>query len=428
MLDKLEYNEIIKLVSNYCKTYIGKVSVLNLKPCFDFEGVSRLLTETAEAMDISIRKSNIPICEIPNIDIWIKHLESNNVLSAKALIEIATVLKISRELKNYFFDDTSFSTNDFPILFDFFNSLYINKSVETTIFEKILDENTIADSASAKLSAIRRNRKKAEQAVRDKLDSIIHSSNYSKYLMEPIVTIRNDRFVIPLKQEYRNTIKGFIHDTSSSGSTVYLEPLSVFEINNEINNFKIEENIEIEKILHDLSILLYKYTSELKQNICIIGKLDVLSAKVSYSKSIDGINPILNTEKYIKDLEKVEKQYEEISQELNGQKAICLNEALEYLAKDIKLEYISLHTDHDENSMSAESIKNIINKMNTENIKIILIGKDDSIKNAEILANETNAKIYKLDTVLTGATDKSAYIDAANRNLEVLKSVLGDEK
>ena len=135
-----------------------------------------------------------------------------------------------------------------------------------------------------------------------------------------------------------------------------------------------------------------------------------------------------NTEKYIKDLEKVEKQYEEISQELNGQKAICLNEALEYLAKDIKLEYISLHTDHDENSMSAESIKNIINKMNTENIKIILIGKDDSIKNAEILANETNAKIYKLDTVLTGATDKSAYIDAANRNLEVLKSVLGDEK
>lgn len=299
MLDKLEYNEIIKLVSNYCKTYIGKVSALNLKPCFDFEGVSRLLTETAEAMDISIRKSNIPICEIPNIDIWIKHLESNNVLSAKALIEIATVLKISRELKNYFFDDTSFSTNNFPILFDFFNSLYINKSVETTIFEKILDENTIADSASTKLSAIRRNRKKAEQAVRDKLDSIIHSSNYSKYLMEPIVTIRNDRFVIPLKQEYRNTIKGFIHDTSSSGSTVYLEPLSVFEINNEINNFKIEENIEIEKILHDLSILLYKYTSELKQNICIIGKLDVLSAKVLYSKSIDGIKPILNTEKYI---------------------------------------------------------------------------------------------------------------------------------
>ena len=117
--------------------------------------------------------------------------------------------------------------------------------------------------------------------------------------MEPIVTIRNDRFVIPLKQEYRNMIKGFIHDISSSGSTVYIEPLAIFEINNEINNLKIEENIEIEKILQNLSILLYKYTNELKNNVILIGKLDVLSAKVLYSKSIDGIKPTLNTQKYI---------------------------------------------------------------------------------------------------------------------------------
>ena len=150
-----------------------------------------------------------------------------------------------------------------------------------------------------KLSSIRKNKKKAEQAIRDKLDSIIHSSSYSKYLMEPIVTIRNDRFVIPLKQEYRNMLKGFIHDISSSGSTVYIEPLAIFEINNEINNLKIEENIEIEKILQNLSILLYKYTNELKNNVILIGKLDVLSAKVLYSKSIDGIKPTLNTQKYI---------------------------------------------------------------------------------------------------------------------------------
>ena len=239
------------------------------------------------------------VCEIPNIDIWIKQLESTNVLSAKALIDIATILKVSRELKEFFFKDPSFNTNSFSILFDYFNSLYVNKNIESTIFEKILDENTIADNASPKLSSIRKNKKKAEQAIRDKLDSIIHSSSYSKYLMEPIVTIRNDRFVIPLKQEYRNMIKGFIHDISSSGSTVYIEPLAIFEINNEINNLKIEENIEIEKILQNLSILLYKYTNELKNNVILIGKLDVLSAKVLYSKSIDGIKPTLNTQKYI---------------------------------------------------------------------------------------------------------------------------------
>ena len=299
MLDKLEYSEIIKLISNYCKTYIGKETVLKLSPCFDSDEVSHLLEETTEAMDISIKKSNIPVCEIPNIDIWIKQLESTNVLSAKALIDVATILKVSRELKEFFFKDPSFNTNSFSILFDYFNSLYVNKNIESTIFEKILDENTIADNASPKLSSIRKNKKKAEQAIRDKLDSIIHSSSYSKYLMEPIVTIRNDRFVIPLKQEYRNMIKGFIHDISSSGSTVYIEPLAIFEINNEINNLKIEENIEIEKILQNLSILLYKYTNELKNNVILIGKLDVLSAKVLYSKSIDGIKPTLNTQKYI---------------------------------------------------------------------------------------------------------------------------------
>lgn len=299
MLDKLEYSEIIKLISNYCKTYIGKETVLKLSPCFDSDEVSHLLEETTEAMDISIKKSNIPVCEIPNIDIWIKQLESTNVLSAKALIDVATILKVSRELKEFFFKDPSFNTNSFSILFDYFNSLYVNKNIESTIFEKILDENTIADNASPKLSSIRKNKKKAEQAIRDKLDSIIHSSSYSKYLMEPIVTIRNDRFVIPLKQEYRNMIKGFIHDISSSGSTVYIEPLAIFEINNEINNLKIEENIEIEKILQNFSILLYKYTNELKNNVILIGKLDVLSAKVLYSKSIDGIKPTLNTQKYI---------------------------------------------------------------------------------------------------------------------------------
>ena len=299
MLDKLEYSEIIKLVSNYCKTYIGKETVLKLSPCFDSDEVSHLLEETTEAMDINIKKSNIPVCEIPNIDIWIKQLESSNILSAKALLDVASILKVSRELKTFFFSDASFDTTNFPIMFDYFNSLYVNKNIESTIFEKILDENTIADNASPKLSSIRKNKKKAEQAIRDKLDSIIHSSSYSKYLMEPIVTIRNDRFVIPLKQEYRNMIKGFIHDISSSGSTVYIEPLAIFEINNEINNLKIEENIEIEKVLQNLSILLYKYTNELKNNVILIGKLDVLSAKVLYSKSIDGIKPTLNTQKYI---------------------------------------------------------------------------------------------------------------------------------
>ena len=128
MLDKLEYSEIIKLISNYCKTYIGKETVLKLSPCFDSDEVSHLLEETTEAMDINIKKSNIPVCEIPNIDIWIKQLESSNILSAKALLDVASILKVSRELKTFFFSDASFDTTNFPIMFDYFNSLYVNKN------------------------------------------------------------------------------------------------------------------------------------------------------------------------------------------------------------------------------------------------------------------------------------------------------------
>lgn len=298
MLDKLEYSEIIKILSSYCKTYIGKELVLNLKPSFGFSKVNHLLAETQEAIDITVKKSNIPVCEIPNINIYLKQLESGNVLHLKALFEIASFLKISRELKEYFFEE-DLDTSSFPILFDYFNSLYVNKNIESEIFTKIIDENTIADNASSKLSSLRRNRKKAEETIRSKLDSFIHSSTYSKYLMDNIVTIRNDRFVIPVKLEYKNSIKGFIHDISSSGSTVYIEPISIFELNNEINNLKIEENIEIQAILLELSKLLFNHFNELKSNIDIIGKLDVLYAKVMYAKDIDAICPTLNQDKYI---------------------------------------------------------------------------------------------------------------------------------
>ena len=149
------------------------------------------------------------------------------------------------------------------------------------------------------MASIRRESKKLEQNIRDKLNSIIHSSTYSKYIMEPIVTIRENRYVIPIKEEYRAQVKGFIHDVSSSGSTVFIEPLSVFELNNEIANLKVEEEIEIEKILAQLSGMLYKYTQFFRSNIDILGDLDIIFAKALYSIDIDGVFPAINDDKYI---------------------------------------------------------------------------------------------------------------------------------
>ena len=295
----LEYDKIIEILKSYCKTYIGKENMLNLKPCFHTEKVSHLLNETNEAVNLIIRKSNIPLSDIPDISLWIKQLESSSILSAKALLEVATILKISRELKEYFYSDESFDTCSFSILSELFSSLYINKGIEEKIFTIILDENIIADNASSKLFSIRKQVKKLEQDIRDKLNSFIHSNTYSKYMMEQVITIRNDRFVIPVKEEYKGFVKGFIHDISSSGSTVFIEPISIFEMNNQIASLKVEENIEIEKILQNLSSMLYEYTDYLNINIQIIGNLDLIFAKANYSLAIDGNMPMINSDKHI---------------------------------------------------------------------------------------------------------------------------------
>lgn len=298
-IETLEYNKIIEILNTYCKTYIGKENLLELAPSFDYEVVAHLLSETNEAVNLSIRKSSIPLGEIPNISLWIKQLESYSVLSAKALLEVSHILKIARELKEYFYSDENFDVSSFPILSEYFSNLYTNQSIEEKIATVILDETTIADNASTKLSSIRRQIKKLEQDIREKLNSFIHSSTYSKYVMEPIITIRNDRFVVPIKEEYKGQIKGFIHDVSSSGSTVFIEPISIFEMNNQITNLKVEESVEIDKILQNLSSMLYDYTDFISLNLDIIGKLDLIFAKARYSIDIDATIPIINDKKYI---------------------------------------------------------------------------------------------------------------------------------
>lgn len=298
-LNKLEYNKILNILSTYCKTYIGKDICFNLMPCIEKEKAQKLLDETNEAVSLRYKKGTPPLSSIENINVWLKSLDGNIILSSKALLELARILKMSRELYEYFYSEDTVVLNDFPILKNYFSSLYTNENIERKIFYTIIDENTIADNASSKLAAIRRSRKKLEQDIKDKLNNLIHSNTYSKYLQDPVVTIRNDRYVVPVKEEYRSYIKGFTHDMSSSGSTLFIEPLSVFELNNEINNLKIEENVEIEKILAELTNLLAPLSSNLENNNRLIGRLDFIFAKASYSIDIDANKPILNNEKYI---------------------------------------------------------------------------------------------------------------------------------
>ena len=297
-LEKLEFNKILENLSSHCVTYLGKELALNLLPKYNHDQVQMLLNETQEAVNLIYRNSTPIFYEIKNIDVELKNLESNLALSCKSLLDLNLIFKSAYELRQYVNKDyVDMST--YPILNNLFNALYSNKSIIDKITSCILDENTIDDNASSKLKSIRKNQKKLEQDIKNKLNNMIHSSKYSKYVQESIVTIRNDRFVIPIKEEYRSFIKGFIHDISNAGSTVFIEPTSIFEMNNELNSLKIEEELEIEQILLELSSLFSPYVDELKLDINLIGKLDFIFAKAKYSKKLKAITPHINKNKQI---------------------------------------------------------------------------------------------------------------------------------
>ncbi len=297
ILSKLEYNQIIQIIKKYCNTYIGKKFCEELIPVFKFDNVEHSLLETSEATTIIFQKGCPPFFEIDeNLEHFFKVLESGQTLSAKGLLAVAHFMELSSSLYNYFYAEPKPIENS--ILESYFSNLYKNPNIQKNILDKIIDEVNIADNASSNLSNLRKNKKNLELQIKDKLNSYIHSGTYAKYIMDPIITIRNNRYVIPVKEEYRDKIKGFIHDTSASGSTLYIEPTSIFDLNNKINHIEIEEELEIEKILQELSSLLFPYVKELKQNLEYIAIIDLIFAKAAYGKENNCIFPHLNNEKY----------------------------------------------------------------------------------------------------------------------------------
>lgn len=298
-LDKLEYNIILNKLSNYAVTYLGKSLCMELYPSNNKETVVNMLKETEEAVNILYRCNTPPISEIVDNTINIKTIESFGTLSIKSILDLNNILVMSKNLKNYFYTDY-INIEEFRCLNDIFSILYSNSAIIEKVSNCIIDENTIDDKASKELFNIRKKQRNIEQDIKSKLNTFIHSSSYSKYIQENVITIRNDRYVIPVKEEFRSQIKGFVHDTSSSGSTIFIEPISIFELNNELSNLKIEENLEIEKILQNLSKLFYPYVDELKKDIECISKLDFIFAKAKYSKSLNCTTPLISDSKKIK--------------------------------------------------------------------------------------------------------------------------------
>ena len=292
--EKLELKKVKEILSEYAITFLGKEMALSLSPMSKKQDIEKAGKQNLEAETLIYRKGNPPIYEIKNIKPYLKKIESQNTLSCKYLLDLANILKLANNLKTYYFNDDIDMTN-FTALTPLFDNLYTNIGIQETVFKSIIDENTLSDEASSTLCSIRRNIVNKEQEIRDKLSKLLNQ----KYVQEPIVTLRNDRFVIPVKSEYRSQIKGFTHDISSSGSTIFVEPLTIFELNNEINNLRFEENKEIQKILQKLSLLFSEITQQLSNDLNLIGLIDFIFAKAKYSISINGSMPKISDNKEI---------------------------------------------------------------------------------------------------------------------------------
>ena len=182
-LNKLEFNKILEILSTFCSTYVGKDLALNLQVSNDKNLVKNMLAETEEAVNLVYRNSTPSFYDISDINIYLKSLESYMSLSAKALLDLANIFKLSENLKDYFNKDF-IDINEYPKLNILFSELYSNKSIQDKIFSCIIDENTIDDKASSELDKIRKRKRHIEQDIRSKLNNMIHSSNFSKYLQE----------------------------------------------------------------------------------------------------------------------------------------------------------------------------------------------------------------------------------------------------
>ena len=296
-IKKLELNKIIDVLESYCVTEIGKQLLHNIEPSSNKLIVKHLLSETTQAKNLIAQNSNPPIADVQDFSQISKLLKSNMALSCGNLLKVGHILKISRNLKSYFssLDDTS----KYDSIENYFDNLYTNIDLENNIFKSILDESTVADEASSALSNLRRKRRNLESSIKENLNKFIHSSTYSKFIMDPIVTIRNDRYVIPVKVEYKDNVKGFVHDISYSGSTVFIEPISIFELNNQAHNLQLEENVEIERILKNLSDSLIPIVNNIEISLNSIANLDLIFAKAKFSNKFKCVEPIINEEKFI---------------------------------------------------------------------------------------------------------------------------------
>ena len=296
-LQKLEYREIIAMLVERCTSQLGKELAAQLKPSLDLEEIKQSLSETTQAKEILRLYPDFSLGGVRDIRRCLNKVKIGGMIEPSDFLEIADTLFASNRLKRFFQGEQG---QKYDLLAAYCTDLPNLSRLEQEIKQKITEEGEVSDAASPELSRIRKQLRSLRGKVRDRLESMLKSPEIQKYLQDPLMTIRDERYVLPVKQEYRAQVPGLVHDQSASGATLFIEPLAVVEINNEIRRYEAKEKSEVMRILRQMSQLVAAHEQELQDIIYALTQVDFILAKGKLSNDLDCGEPLMNNQGYLK--------------------------------------------------------------------------------------------------------------------------------
>ncbi|MGX4594089.1 endonuclease MutS2 [Leuconostoc sp. JNUCC 76] len=299
VLQTLEYDKIKSQLSDFLSTPIGRQEADTLQPITDVHTINYWLQETADATMIDRLKGGIPLAKLADITLHLKRLNIQASLSATELAEIGNVLRNTSAISNFFIQMKDESIGEsLEVLVEQAEQLETLPEVTKLIQTAIDSTGRINDEASYELKSVRGKIVGHENAIKNKMQGFTKGKT-AQYLSDPIVTIRGDRYVLPVKAEYRNQFGGVVHDQSQTGLTLYVEPQAVVELSNKLSELRVKENAEEQRVLQELSAELEPHTKEIQQNVQILGHFDFVNAKARLAARLDAMQPTVSVENHI---------------------------------------------------------------------------------------------------------------------------------
>ncbi len=296
-MDTLEYPKIINQLSEFTVSDLGKQKARKILPSKSYDKVVKLLEQTDDAVTLLRLKGGIPLGIFHDIRPQLKRMEIGAISSGQEIVQVGQLLKGAREISN-FLEDLNLENIELNYL-DSLGQRIINlPKIERRIYGALTETGEVLDDASSKLKSIRTSIRQAESGIRERLNGIIRGPQ-AKYLTDSIITMRNDRFVIPVKADNRNVFGGVIHGQSATGQTLYVEPQRVLELNNRLKELASEEKYEVERILLELSAEIVGYSAEMINNLEILTEIDLLQAKALYARELSATRPVVHAENHI---------------------------------------------------------------------------------------------------------------------------------